>query len=97
MNAVIMDNAQVGDECIVGALTFIKEGEKIPRRSLVVGNPGKIIKKVTDEKMNWKTDGTELYQKLPDECRKYLKITEPLGKIPEKRPVQKKVYKPFKK
>lgn len=97
MNAVIMDNVQLGDECIVGALTFIKEGEKIPRRSLVVGNPGKIIKKVSDEMMNWKTEGTELYQKLPEECRKYLKVVDPLRKIPKKRPLQKKVYRPLKK
>jgi phenylacetic acid degradation protein len=78
-------------------LTFIKEGEKIPRRSLVVGNPGKIIKKVSDEMMNWKTEGTELYQKLPEECRKYLKVVDPLRKIPKKRPLQKKVYRPLKK
>ena len=65
MNAVIMDNVQLGDESIVGALTFIKEGEIIPSRSLVVGNPGKIIKQVTDEMIVWKTDGTKLYQQLP--------------------------------
>src|SRR5258705_6866043 len=33
MNSVIMDNVELGDESIVGALTFIKEGEKIPPRS----------------------------------------------------------------
>src|SRR6188474_2432406 len=49
MNAVIMDNVELGDESIVGALTFIKADEKIPARSLIVGNPSKIIKQVTDE------------------------------------------------
>ncbi|MEO6132751.1 MAG: DapH/DapD/GlmU-related protein, partial [Saprospiraceae bacterium] len=44
MNAVIMDEVIIGEECIIGALTFVKQGENIPRRSLVVGNPGKIIK-----------------------------------------------------
>src|SRR5918997_2613372 len=43
MNAVIMDEVELGDECIIGALCFIKQGEKIPGRSLVVGNPAKII------------------------------------------------------
>ncbi len=62
MNAVIMDEVDLGDECIVGALCFIKQGEKIPYRSLVVGNPGKVIKTVTDEMMAWKTEGTKLYQ-----------------------------------
>ena len=32
MNAVIMDEVDLGDECIVGALTFIKQGEIIPAR-----------------------------------------------------------------
>src|ERR1044071_1881649 len=48
MNSVIMDNVELGDETIVGALCFIRQGEKIPPRSLVVGNPSKIIKPVSD-------------------------------------------------
>jgi len=68
MNAVIMDEVEIGDECIIGALTFIKAGEKIPRRSVVAGNPGKIIKEVSDEMIEWKTEGTALYQQLPKQC-----------------------------
>ncbi len=64
MNAVIMDNVILGDECIVGALTLIREGENIPARSVVVGNPGKIIKQVSDDMLSWKTEGTALYQEL---------------------------------
>src|SRR5258705_7253801 len=60
MNSVIMDHVELGTECIVGALSFIKEGEKIPPRSLVVGNPAKIIKQVSDEMITWKTKGTYL-------------------------------------
>lgn len=85
MNAVIMDNVQLGDECIVGTLTLIKEGEQIPSRSIVVGNPGKIIKEVSDEMINWKTDGTKLYQQLPTACHDTLKICEPLIEIPPER------------
>jgi carbonic anhydrase/acetyltransferase-like protein (isoleucine patch superfamily) len=83
MNAVIMDNVQLGDECIVGALTFIKADEIIPARSMVVGNPSKIIKEVTDEMINWKSEGTKLYQQLPGEMNKNWKEYEPLRKIPE--------------
>src|ERR1035438_3028383 len=50
INAVIMDNAVIGDNCIIGALTFIKEGTVIPDRKVVVGNPYKIIKDVSDER-----------------------------------------------
>ncbi len=97
MNAVIMDNVQLGEESIVGALTFIKEGTIIPSRSLVVGNPGKIIKEVSDEMIKWKTEGTNLYQQLPQECNKSLMPCEPLTSIPENRPFPEASYAPFKK
>lgn len=95
MNAVIMDNVELGDECIIGALTFIKQDEKIPARSLVAGNPGKIIKKVTDEMIAWKTEGTKLYQSLPKEMFAKWKECEPLREIPDQLPLQVKDYKPF--
>lgn len=77
MNSVLMDEVEIGEECIVGALTFIKAGEKIPRRSVVAGNPGKIIKEVTDEMILWKTEGTRLYQELPARCFDSLKPVLP--------------------
>jgi phenylacetic acid degradation protein len=95
MNAVIMDNVQLGDECIVGALTFIKEGEIIPRRSLVAGSPGKIIKPVNDEMMAWKTEGTALYQSLPAQLYSSLRPCEPLPEITELHKTSNHLYKPF--
>lgn len=83
MNSVIMDNVELGDECIVGALTFIKSGEKIPARSLIAGNPGKIIKHVSDEMIAWKTGGTALYQSLPAEMKEHCLPCEPLQEVPE--------------
>ncbi len=86
MNAVLMDEVSLGDECIVGALTFIKGGTEIPNRKMVVGNPAKIIKDITDDMIAWKTKGTALYQKLPAQCHETLKEVEPLLEIPENRP-----------
>jgi carbonic anhydrase/acetyltransferase-like protein (isoleucine patch superfamily) len=82
MNAVIMDNAVLGDECIVGALSFVKANEVIPERSLLVGNPAKIIKQVSDEMMAWKTEGTKVYQQLAHDCQQELLPCEPLREIP---------------
>lgn len=95
MNAVIMDNVELGDECIVGALTFIKQDEKIPARSLVAGNPGKIIKAVSDEMIAWKTEGTKLYQALPKEMFESWKPSEPLREMPVDLRIQVNNYKPF--
>ena len=97
MNAVIMDDVQLGDECIVGALAFIKQGEIIPRRSLVAGNPARIIKDVSDEMIAWKTEGTKLYQQLPQLCFATLKTCEPLQEETPQNPVFQSHYKPFKK
>lgn len=93
MNAVIMDNAEIGDECIIGALCFVKAESKIPPRSLVVGNPGKVIKEVSDEMIAWKTKGTQLYQSLPAECYDSWKLCEPLREIPKDRPSQEALFK----
>ena len=82
MNSVIMDNVVLGDECIVGALSFIKAEETFDARSLIVGNPAKKIKEVSDEMISWKTAGTELYQQLPDDMRQYWKACEPLRQMP---------------
>jgi len=92
MNAVIMDNVQLGDECIVGALSFIKADEIIPAMSLVVGNPSKIIKQVSDEMLAWKTKGTKLYQALPKDCYDNLKACVPLYEMPADRPKQELLY-----
>ena len=96
MNAVVMDNVELGDECIVGALSFIKAGEKIPARSVIVGNPAKIIRQVTEEMIKWKTEGTSLYQSLPEDMRQHWQRCEPLSEIPEDRALQSPVYKTWK-
>ncbi len=93
MNSVIMDEVELGDDCIVGALSFIKSGEKIAARSLVVGNPAKVVKQVSDEMIAWKAMGTELYQQLPKEMYEDWIECEPLRDLPAKRPEQETLYK----
>ncbi|NGZ90135.1 acyltransferase [Psychroflexus maritimus] len=92
MNAVIMDDASVGKESIIGALSFVKAEMQIPARSLVVGNPAKIIKQVSDEMMQWKTAGTKLYQRLPADCQESMQEVKPLREIPKNRPTQEDFY-----
>lgn len=92
MNAVIMDNAEIGDESIIGALTFIPAEMKIPQRKVAVGNPGRIIKDVTDDMLKWKTEGTKLYQSLPEKLYQSLKECEPLREVPKERKKQESTY-----
>jgi len=92
MNSVIMDNVVIEKECIVGALSFVKADTVIESRSLVVGNPAKVIKKVSDEMISWKTKGTQLYQKLPQECYDSLRECQPLREVDSNRPKQESLY-----
>jgi len=92
MNAVVMDEAEIGDESIIGAMTFVAAKTIIPPRSLIVGNPGKIIKQVSDEMIAWKTMGTRLYQLLPKDCHESLAECEPLSELPADRPSQESLY-----
>lgn len=96
MNAVVMDNVLVGDNSIIGALAFVPEGMQIPERKIVVGNPAKIVKDVSDEMIEWKIKGTQLYQQLPSELHATLKACEPLREIPKERPKQQDIYKNWK-
>ena len=97
IKSVIMDHVVLGDESIVGALTLIKEGEQIAPRSLVVGNPGKVIRQVTEEMLRWKTEGTALYQALPQQCVDELKKCTPLRKPVQQTPLRKPIYLSWKK
>ncbi|MCT4581323.1 MAG: transferase hexapeptide repeat family protein [Flavobacteriales bacterium] len=96
MNAVVMDNVVVGDESIVGALCFVPAKTIIPNRKIVVGNPAKVVKDVTDKMLEWKTKGTALYQQLPEDCRNTLKECEPLREPEPNRPDQEVLFKIWK-
>jgi carbonic anhydrase/acetyltransferase-like protein (isoleucine patch superfamily) len=77
MNAVILQNARVGRECVLAAGTVVLEGADIPERSLVAGVPGK-IKKTLDPDAEWLRYGGQHYVDL---SRQYL--AEGIGRVPE--------------
>ena len=51
IGSIILNNAKIGKNCIVGANTLITENKVIPDNSLVVGSPGRVLRKVTDEEI----------------------------------------------
>jgi phenylacetic acid degradation protein len=92
MNAVVMDNVVIEDECVIGALSFVPADTVIPKRSIAVGNPAKVVKQVSDAMLAWKTKGTALYQALPAEMQEHWQACEPLRSIPADRPSQESLY-----
>lgn len=95
MNAVVMDNAVVGAGSIIGALCFVPAEMLIPERKVVVGNPAKIVKDVSEEMLAWKTEGTRLYQQLPGRMRAGWREVEPLREAPSARRVQSASLAPW--
>jgi carbonic anhydrase/acetyltransferase-like protein (isoleucine patch superfamily) len=93
MNSVIMDNVIVGDNSIVAALSFVSADTEIPDRKLFGGSPAEEIKDVSDKMIEWKTKGTQLYQKLPSEMYATFKECEPLREKEADRPKQESMYK----
>ena len=51
IGSIILNNAKIGKNCIIGANTLITENKIIPDNSLVVGSPGRVLRKITDEEI----------------------------------------------
>jgi carbonic anhydrase/acetyltransferase-like protein (isoleucine patch superfamily) len=85
MNSVVMDDVVLGDGSFVGALSLVPANKVFEPRSLIVGNPARRIKEVSDEMYNHKVEGTELYRKLPSEMNEISKEVEPLSEAPANR------------
>jgi carbonic anhydrase/acetyltransferase-like protein (isoleucine patch superfamily) len=64
MGATILDNAEIGEMCIVGAHTLIPKGMVIPPRSLVIGTPGKVARTLTPEEQDSLLTSAKGYQEL---------------------------------
>ena len=63
IGAVILNNAKIGNNCVIGAKSLITENKEIPDNSLVVGSPGRVIRKVTDDEAKAINENAIRYQK----------------------------------
>lgn len=64
MNAVVMDGAVIGENSFVAAMAFVKAGMEVPPNVVVAGCPAKIIKELSEKDIEWKSEGTRIYQHL---------------------------------
>lgn len=53
MGAILLDNARIGRHCLIGAGALVAGGKEIPPRSLVLGSPGRVVRELTDEDLEW--------------------------------------------
>ena len=95
MNSVLMDEVVIGEESIVGAMSFVRHGFTCPPRSLVVGAPAKIIRELEQQEVDWKKQGTEEYRALARRSRATLRPVTPLPEGDPERPrVESSDFKP---
>lgn len=86
MNAVVMDEAEVGEQSIVAACAFVPAGMKLPARSLVAGMPAKVKRELSAQEIAWKLQGTRVYQDLTRRSLESLVETTPLPHAEPDRP-----------
>ncbi|QGW81214.1 phenylacetic acid degradation protein PaaY [Variovorax paradoxus] len=86
MNAVVMDEAEIGEQAIVAACAFVPAGMKVPARSLVAGIPAKVKKMLSEEEIAWKLEGTQTYQALTVRSLASLHEVAPLRQMEPGRP-----------
>jgi phenylacetic acid degradation protein len=86
MNAVVLDNAVIGAESLVAALSLVKSDMMVPPRSLVVGNPAKVVRTFEAHQITWRNDGHGEYQRLAREALADFVETEPLAAAEPDRP-----------
>jgi phenylacetic acid degradation protein len=86
MNAVVMDEAEVGEAAILAACAFVPAGKKIPARSLAAGIPAKVMRELSDQEVAWKLEGTRTYQHLTQRCLASMMEVDPLAAVEADRP-----------
>ncbi|MGD9917832.1 MAG: transferase hexapeptide repeat family protein [Paenirhodobacter sp.] len=96
MNAVVMDEAEVGENTIVAAMAFVKAGAVLPPGVLAVGSPAKVVRSLSEEEIAWKRQGTGVYQRLAIEAAQKITPAEPLAAPePGRRRAEAPAYDPL--
>jgi phenylacetic acid degradation protein len=86
MNAVVLDHADIGAENLVAALALVKSDTVTPPRSLVAGNPAKVVRTFEPQQVTWRNDGHGEYRRLAREALGDFVETAPLTAVePDRR------------
>jgi phenylacetic acid degradation protein len=86
MNAVIMDESIIANDCIVAAMSFVPAKFRCEPGSLIKGTPAKVSRSLSEQEITWKTEGTGQYIKLTQRSIDSLRIVEPLSELQADRP-----------
>ncbi len=62
MRAVVLDDAEIGTESLVGAGALVTQGMIVPPRSLVLGSPAKVVRQLKEEEIAFLHQSPENYK-----------------------------------
>ncbi len=86
MNAVIMDEAEIGERAMVAACAFVRAGHRVPPGWLAAGLPAKNVRALSEDEIAGKAEGTAIYQDLTRRCLASMSEVWPLSSIDAQRP-----------
>lgn len=81
ISSVVMDHAVIGENAFVAAMAFVKSGTLVGADMLFAGIPAKEIRRLTEEELQWKSNGTMLYQRLAARSLETMKEVLPLQSV----------------
>jgi len=64
MGSIILDEAIISEESVVGAGALVTEGKRFPPRSLIIGSPAKAVRTLTEEEIKFLTISADRYVKV---------------------------------
>jgi phenylacetic acid degradation protein len=81
IKAVVMDDAEIGEQAVVAACAFVPVGMRVAPRSMVAGIPAKVVRTLDDKEVAWYAEGTRAYHELTGRCLASLRETQPLPRV----------------
>lgn len=76
MGAIILDNAVIGEDSVVGAGALVTGGKEFPPRSLIIGSPARAVKTLSDEEIGMLPAGAAHYVKIAQKHRDALEAND---------------------
>lgn len=74
MLATLLHHSVVEDHCMIGAGAVVREGFRIPPRSVAAGVPAKVMKKLSGSAEDWLNMAYEEYTELSERYKKSARV-----------------------
>ena len=62
IQAVVLNNAKIGKNCLVGSGSVVTEGKEFPDGALIIGSPAKVVRIMSDEQIERVHGAAKHYQ-----------------------------------